>query len=280
MTIGYGANLSLMVSGNQGEQHYTQFMAFLRGIDGLVQPHAKSLTTTAPPASPADGDVYIVPSGATGAWSGKTNQVTRWSGAMSAWEFYAPHNGWRLYVEDKQSDYSYNGTSWIFATPGSTWLTGSGAPASGTGTVGNFYIDTATGNYYQKTGPTTWTPVANLTGPQGNSINRPTASISSSGGVVTIDLSTGDEVYLLTLTENVTSWAFPTLPASGKTAEIVVEITQGASTAYTCVSPASTGRTAGSYPWSVSSTLGAVERLGLSIDHAGVVSLFAAGVFG
>ncbi|HEX7128595.1 MAG TPA: DUF2793 domain-containing protein, partial [Rhodanobacteraceae bacterium] len=35
----------------------------------------KDRTTTTPPATPADGDTYIVGASATGAWSGKDNQV-------------------------------------------------------------------------------------------------------------------------------------------------------------------------------------------------------------
>jgi hypothetical protein len=54
-------------------------------------------------------------------------------------------------------------------TPGEKWFTGSGAPAgalSGS-IVGDWYIDTANGDYYEKTGTSTWTLRGNLKGPQG-----------------------------------------------------------------------------------------------------------------
>lgn len=201
MTIGYGANLSLMVSGNQGEQHYTQFMAFLRGIDGLVQPHAKSLTTTAPPASPADGDVYIVPSGATGAWSGKTNQIGRYSSVAAAWEFYVPKKGWRVYVEDEAADYQYGGASWALAGGGGGGIPD--APADGT-------------LYGRK--DNTWSAVPSTT-------SRAVTALSIVSGVVNIDLSLGRD-FTLALTANVTSITFSNLPGSGYVAEFEMQITQ------------------------------------------------------
>ncbi|TFZ81701.1 collagen-like protein [Candidatus Macondimonas diazotrophica] len=50
---------------------------------------------------------------------------------------------------------------------GSVWYTGTGAPASGLGVVGDFYLDSSNGDYYEKTGASTWTLQGNLTGPQG-----------------------------------------------------------------------------------------------------------------
>jgi hypothetical protein len=52
-------------------------------------------------------------------------------------------------------------------TPGSVWYQGTTAPAAGTGVVGDWYINTTTGAYYQKTATSTWTLQGNLTGPQG-----------------------------------------------------------------------------------------------------------------
>ena len=50
---------------------------------------------------------------------------------------------------------------------GSKWFTGSGAPATGTGVVGDFYLNSANGDYYEKTGGATWTLRGNIKGPQG-----------------------------------------------------------------------------------------------------------------
>lgn len=51
--------------------------------------------------------------------------------------------------------------------PGSTWFTSSGAPAGGTGIVGDFYLNSANGDFYQKTGASTWTLRGNIRGPTG-----------------------------------------------------------------------------------------------------------------
>jgi hypothetical protein len=117
-----------------------------------------------------------------------------------------------------------------------------------------------------------------LVGATGNSLARPTTTLSSASGMVTIDLSLGKEVFLLTLSENITSWSFTGLPASGFTAEIRVEITQSASTAYTCDSPASAGNSAGEL-WKNSMALGAIESLGIAVDNAGTKTVFASGVY-
>jgi hypothetical protein len=48
------------------------------------------------------------------------------------------------------------------------WKYGAGIPASNLGLVGDYYLDTATGNVYNKTNSTTWVLITNITGPQGS----------------------------------------------------------------------------------------------------------------
>jgi hypothetical protein len=96
-------------------------------------------------------------------------------------------------------------------------------------------------------------------------------AISSSAGVVTINLATITEDYYLTLTENVTSWVFQNPPAANFDTKIYVILQQGGS-AFTCVSPATSGHTAGG-AWTVSATPGAVQWLDLVINSAGTVKL-------
>jgi hypothetical protein len=50
---------------------------------------------------------------------------------------------------------------------GSTWYEGAGAPASGSGADGDFYLNTANGDVYQKASGAWGAPVGNITGPQG-----------------------------------------------------------------------------------------------------------------
>ncbi|MEK5036356.1 DUF2793 domain-containing protein [Paenibacillus sp. FSL R7-0302] len=107
-----------------------------------IEPQAsvKDQNLTAPPASPAEADRYIIPSGATGAWAGKTNQIAEY--ASGAWAYYVPAVGWTAYVDDEQKIYSWNGSAWV-RTGGAlqtitagNGLTGGGQADSVTLTVG------------------------------------------------------------------------------------------------------------------------------------------------
>lgn len=84
--------------------------ANLKRLGAVVGLSVKSRATTTPPASPSDGDRYLVPAGATGAWSGKTDQIA--ARVASAWEFYAPKVGWLAYVEDEQVLSAYKPAGW------------------------------------------------------------------------------------------------------------------------------------------------------------------------
>lgn len=77
----------------------------------LTQLSVKDRDLTTPPASPTLGDRYLVPSGATGAWSGQTNRLAVWDG--TAWVFYSPGAGWMATVQDEQyAPKVYDGSGW------------------------------------------------------------------------------------------------------------------------------------------------------------------------
>lgn len=60
------------------------------------------------------------------------------------------------------------------------WSTGAGVPAGAAGSVGDFYLDTTTGDVYQKTGVSTWLLQTNMRGPQGvpGSMTGPGGSVA------------------------------------------------------------------------------------------------------
>ena len=92
-------NLALpLLAAAQAQKHVTVNEALAR-LDGLVQLSVQDRNLTAPPASPADGDRYIVASGATGAWAGWDGDVVLFSGG--AWLRLTPQEGWRVWVEDE-----------------------------------------------------------------------------------------------------------------------------------------------------------------------------------
>lgn len=63
-----------------------------------------------PPASPVNGDTYIVAVGATDAWNGRDDHVAVWDG--STWVFGAPRIGWVAYVEDEEKLSAYKSSGW------------------------------------------------------------------------------------------------------------------------------------------------------------------------
>jgi collagen type VII alpha len=59
-------------------------------------------------------------------------------------------------------------------TPGEKWFAGAGAPSGATGIVGDWYLDTTTGDVYEKTGASAWTSRGNIKGPAGAAgVTRP-----------------------------------------------------------------------------------------------------------
>lgn len=113
MALTNGPNLGLLVDGAIGEVHYTQLMLRWRWIDALTQARAKSGTTVAQPGSPANGDLYLLTSGATGTnWAANPNKLARYNSTTPAWEFLAAKEGWEVYCEDTDSRYRFDGTNW------------------------------------------------------------------------------------------------------------------------------------------------------------------------
>ena len=100
----------------QAQKHVTHNEA-LRLLDGLVQLSVLDRDLAAPPANPADGDRYLVASGATGVWSGWDFNVAYW--VDGAWMKLVPRAGWRMWVEDEGLLLVYDGVGWVSATPAS-----------------------------------------------------------------------------------------------------------------------------------------------------------------
>jgi len=98
----------------QAQKHVTHNEA-LRLLDGLVQLAVLDRDLTAPPGSPADGDRYIVASGATGDWAGWDLNAALY--ADGAWLRLPPRAGWRAWVEDEGLLLVYDGSNWIGTTP-------------------------------------------------------------------------------------------------------------------------------------------------------------------
>lgn len=111
MAITNGPNIGVAVNGDAGEAHYTQLMAQWRAIDCFLQGVYISVLS-APPATPADGDVYIVGASPSGAFATHTNKVARFSTVLNAWEFYTPKNGWQMNLASTGVTLKFVGGAW------------------------------------------------------------------------------------------------------------------------------------------------------------------------
>lgn len=98
-----------LLAAAQSQKHVTVNDGLMM-LDSLVQLSVLSKTTTAPPGSPATGDRYIVPAGATGAWSGHTNKVAAY--VDGAWKMFTSKAGWQAWCTGDNKLYVYSGTTW------------------------------------------------------------------------------------------------------------------------------------------------------------------------
>ena len=103
-------NLALpYLAAAQAQKHVTVNEA-LDALDGLVQLAVISAGFTAPPGSPAEGDRYVVASGATGAWAGWDASVAQFSGG--AWHRLIPQTGWLAWNEANGVVLVWTGSAW------------------------------------------------------------------------------------------------------------------------------------------------------------------------
>ncbi len=102
-------NLDLMTF-NEAQPHLT-FNDLAWFLDAFVYPRLTGYPAdTTPPASPSEGDIYIVPTGATGSWLNQDGKVAQYRNA--SWEFYTPAVGWHLYKPTFSGEVWYDGSEW------------------------------------------------------------------------------------------------------------------------------------------------------------------------
>ncbi|MER2536750.1 MAG: DUF2793 domain-containing protein [Rhizobiaceae bacterium] len=93
------ANLALpYILPAQAQKHVTHNEA-LRALDALVQLSVADRHLATPPATPAEGDRYIVAAGAGDAWSGQAGTIAAFQDG--AWAFLPPKKGWIAWVADE-----------------------------------------------------------------------------------------------------------------------------------------------------------------------------------
>ncbi len=103
-------HLSLpLLAAAQAQKHVTHNEA-LASLDALVQLAVKERNRAAPPASPAEGDRFIVGEGATGAFANQEGNIALFD--LGSWRFFTPHPGWQAYVEAEDAILVFDGSAW------------------------------------------------------------------------------------------------------------------------------------------------------------------------
>ncbi len=93
----------------QAQKHVTINDA-LRRLDGLVQLSIIDRTHATPPTEPENGARYIVAASPTDAWADEAGKLALFED--TAWHFFAPQKGWRIWDEATAELLVYNGTDW------------------------------------------------------------------------------------------------------------------------------------------------------------------------
>ena len=82
---------------NQAQKHVT-LNESLRALDGLLFLSVVSRSVTTPPASPSEGDRYLIAGGASGDWAGKSGLLACF--VDGGWLYFTPQMGWVCWIED------------------------------------------------------------------------------------------------------------------------------------------------------------------------------------
>lgn len=110
-----------LVQAGQAQKHVTVNEALAR-IDALLPLVIAERDRTTPPEMAADGTVWAVPAGATGAWAGQDGRLAL--AGNGGWTFVAPHRGWRAFLAAEGRGAIHDGLDW---RAGALTLSASGA---------------------------------------------------------------------------------------------------------------------------------------------------------
>lgn len=128
MTISFGPKLGFINNADIGEAYYDQFRQFLQGLDQVVQMSVLSTSVNDPPATPADGDAYLLLGiNPTGNWTGFTGYIAVWDVQVTlvgtntrspTWVFYKPNPGWLVWNVTFSTLSVFDGTNWNVVSSG------------------------------------------------------------------------------------------------------------------------------------------------------------------
>lgn len=102
-------NISLL-SQAQSQKEVTINLA-LQILEMLLNTSVISMALSTPPGSPAEGDLYVIATSPTGAWSGQAGKFAYY--INDSWLFIIPLSGIAIWCEASSTFLVYNGSNWV-----------------------------------------------------------------------------------------------------------------------------------------------------------------------
>lgn len=99
-----------LIEAAQAQKHVPHNEA-LAALDMLVQAVALDRDLAAPPASPTNGDLYVVAAAPTGDWLGRADALAL--RVEGGWTFRTPQPGWCVWVRDESRPVVWTGSAWL-----------------------------------------------------------------------------------------------------------------------------------------------------------------------
>jgi hypothetical protein len=99
----------------QQAQKEVTHAAGLNRLDALVQPVVQQVGLNAPPATPAEGQCWIIGTSPTGAWAGQANRLAQRIGG--AWSFVPQFLGLVVVDAATLALWCWNGSAWVILAP-------------------------------------------------------------------------------------------------------------------------------------------------------------------
>jgi len=179
---------------SQAQKEVTHNIA-LRIAEAVIAAVVQNSTLTTPPATPADGDMYIVATGGTNEWAGQDNNLA--IAVSGIWYFVTPPNKFTVYNVNSSNfiEFDSAGSTWNTANLRKTVLNGTIDPTSADGSDGDFYINTATWQIFGPKAAGAWPAGVSLVGPAGQA--GPAGPAGADGNTIlsgTVDPTAADGV--------------------------------------------------------------------------------------
>lgn len=106
-----------LLASAQAQKHVTVNEA-LAVLDCVAQLRLLSATIATPPTDVVDGDAYMLPLGADGAWAGMDGKLA--IAVNGGWRFLTPKAGWQSFNTETGTHQLYDGTDWLDSTLAAT----------------------------------------------------------------------------------------------------------------------------------------------------------------